>query len=314
MGGGPPPGGFKSTRGTDDPSRGPSASTRPYGNPRIKKPEDDPVIAMARERHRKDLQIQHQRTIMSGASGAVLHKILELKDLEHEIKALQDGVQEYQDQIDLMEDRKKDLGKIIKVEQAWCDNFNQLIGPFEAKYEESKAEVAVSYNHAKVKYKESLQKLIDDFGFHPVSAVSVPATLCGSPRPRARAYTACDRPIALVTIPITSARPAGLQAMVRRVLVVLGAAAEPFSPTSAMSTSSTHMRTRELRVRARGGRSTKELPALRGAGAYSYSCPRQRKRLAQYPLAFVLNARQGVGFFPALRAGKGHQGQLGWLV
>ena len=38
-----------------------------------------------------------------------------------------------------MNDRKQDLGKIVKVEQAWCDNFNKLIGPFEAKYEESKA-------------------------------------------------------------------------------------------------------------------------------------------------------------------------------
>ena len=38
-----------------------------------------------------------------------------------------------------MNDRKRDLAKIAKVEQAWCDNFNKLIGPFEAKYEESKA-------------------------------------------------------------------------------------------------------------------------------------------------------------------------------
>ena len=40
-------------------------------------------------------------------------------------------------------------------------------GPFEKKYEDCKAEVKVSFDHAKVKYKESLQKLIDDFGFHP---------------------------------------------------------------------------------------------------------------------------------------------------
>ena len=140
---------------------------RPFKKPGIKAPEDDAVIAMARNRRQKELQIEHQRHIMSGASGAVLHKILELKDLEHEIKALEDGVQEYQDQVDLMEDRKSDLRKIVTREQEWCDNFNRLIGPFEAKYEESKAEVKVSYDHAKTKYKESLQKLIDDFGFHP---------------------------------------------------------------------------------------------------------------------------------------------------
>ena len=40
-------------------------------------------------------------------------------------------------------------------------------GPFEQKYEDCKAEVKVSFDHAKSKYKESLQKLIDDFGFNP---------------------------------------------------------------------------------------------------------------------------------------------------
>jgi len=39
----------------------------------------------------------------------------------------------------MMNDRKRDLAKIAKSEQAFCDNFNKLIGPFEAKYEESKA-------------------------------------------------------------------------------------------------------------------------------------------------------------------------------
>ena len=175
-----------STRGTDDPTRGTSAKTRPYRNPKTVKPEDDPVIFAQRDRRKKELQIQKQRTIMSGASGAVLHKILELKDLEHEVKALEDGVQEYQDQVDLMEDRKADLRKIIVREEAWCANFNKLIGPFEAKYEESKAEVKVSYDHAKVKYKESLQKLIDDFGFHPVRVrPPAPAPVPSTPDRRA---------------------------------------------------------------------------------------------------------------------------------
>lgn len=51
--------------------------------------------------------------------------------------------------------------------QEWCETFDRLIGPFEAKYEECKSEVKVSFDHAKRKYHESLQKLIDDFGFHP---------------------------------------------------------------------------------------------------------------------------------------------------
>ena len=51
--------------------------------------------------------------------------------------------------------------------QNWCETFDKLIGPFEAKYEECKAEVKVSFDYAKMKYHESLQKLIQDFGFNP---------------------------------------------------------------------------------------------------------------------------------------------------
>ena len=85
----------------DDPTRGKSASVRPFAKPGLKRPEDDPVIQMARDRHKKGLQIEKQRHAMSGASGAVLHKILELKNLEADLKAISEGVQEYQDQVAL---------------------------------------------------------------------------------------------------------------------------------------------------------------------------------------------------------------------
>ena len=200
------------SRYQDDPTRGKSATVRPFAKPAIKRPEDDPVIAMARDRHKKGLQIEKQRRAMSGASGAVLHKILELKALEADLRAITEGVEDYQNQagspprltragcahpprcprngpcplaakppalrsllrsphsphscgwpthtrlcgatrtshaphkphapllqVDMMNDRKRDLAKIAKSEQAFCDNFNKLIGPFEAKYEESKA-------------------------------------------------------------------------------------------------------------------------------------------------------------------------------
>lgn len=86
----------------DDPTRGKSASVRPFAKPGLKRPEDDPVIQMARDRHKKGLQIEKQRHAMSGASGAVLHKILELKNLEADLKAISEGVQEYQDQVALL--------------------------------------------------------------------------------------------------------------------------------------------------------------------------------------------------------------------
>jgi len=140
---------------------------RPYQRPNIKDPGDDPVIAMARARHQKELNNDKTKRMYSGVTGTIIHKELELKQLESEIKALTDGVQEYQDQMDLLNKQRVVLEKRAKQEQDWCDTFDSSIGPFEEKYEESKAMVRTSYEYAKGKYKESLQKLIDDFGFHP---------------------------------------------------------------------------------------------------------------------------------------------------
>jgi len=193
-------------------SNKPRVPLRPYQRPAIKDPGDDPVIAMARDRREKELKIESTRRLFSGVTGSVLHKELDLKTLESEIKALADGVQEYDDQVVLMQRQKRDYEKKILKHQEWCDVFDQLIGaappllfepvgrgpgvgavrssrrkgrawlrfaycvgssdsartgPFEAKYEESKAVVKESYDFAKVKYRESLQKLITDFGFHP---------------------------------------------------------------------------------------------------------------------------------------------------
>jgi len=134
---------------------------------RIKDPGLDPVIAMTRDRRKKELQTEAQALVVSGLTGAVLHKMLELKTVERDIKELEEGVQEYQDQIDLLNERKRDIQKSQVEKAAWCETFDRLIGPFEAKYEECKAEVKVSFDYAKTKYHESLQKLIEDFGFNP---------------------------------------------------------------------------------------------------------------------------------------------------
>lgn len=133
----------------------------------IKDPGADPVIAMSRARLQKELANENQKLQVSGLVGKVLHKDLELQDLQKEIGILEEGVQEYQDQIDLLLDKKNDIRKGMVKDEAWCAKFRTLIGPFEAKYEECKAEVKVSFDHAKGKYHESLQKLVDDFGFHP---------------------------------------------------------------------------------------------------------------------------------------------------
>ena len=120
-----------------------------------------------------------------------MHKDLELQALMKDIATLEEGVQEYQDRIDLLEEKKLDIQKSMVRDEEWCGRFRVLIGPFEAKYEECKAEVKVSFDHAKTKYHESLQKLIDDFGFHPAFkryATHSASNLQHSSRPHARCF------------------------------------------------------------------------------------------------------------------------------
>ena len=67
----------------------------------IKDPGLDPVIAATRDRRRKELECASQKRSVSGISGGVLHKQLELAILEKEIQQLEEGVEEYQNMIDL---------------------------------------------------------------------------------------------------------------------------------------------------------------------------------------------------------------------
>ncbi|KAL1514618.1 hypothetical protein AB1Y20_003712 [Prymnesium parvum] len=143
------------------------ATVRPYTRPKIKDPSQDPVISMSRSRREKELKNEQTSREMSGVSGALLHRMHELRQVQQDIKELDEGVQEYQAQIDLLIERKARLQKTLAKHNDWCSTFDCMIGPFEQKYEDCKAEVKISFDHAKRKYKESLQKLIDDFGFHP---------------------------------------------------------------------------------------------------------------------------------------------------
>ena len=133
----------------------------------IKDPGSDATIVMARDRHLKNIKTDDNRLKVSACVGAVLKKDLDLAALEKEIKILEDGKKEFNDQIWLLNEERKDITKAISKDIDWCSAFDRLIGPFEAKYEECKAEVKVSFDYAKDKYAISLQKLIDDFGFHP---------------------------------------------------------------------------------------------------------------------------------------------------
>ena len=133
----------------------------------IKDPGLDPVIAMARNRQKKELEIRSQKRAVSGISGGVLHKQLELDIINKEIKMLEDGVEEYQNRIDLMEKEKAHIRKHQVEDREWCETFDRVIGPFEAKYEECQADVVKMFYHGKEVYQRSFQKLIDEFGYHP---------------------------------------------------------------------------------------------------------------------------------------------------
>jgi hypothetical protein len=52
----------------------------------IKDPGLDPVIAMTRQRRQRELHLGQQKRAVSGISGGVLHKILELKTITKEIQ------------------------------------------------------------------------------------------------------------------------------------------------------------------------------------------------------------------------------------
>ena len=80
---------------------------------------------------------------------------------------LEEGVQEYQDQINLMLERIADIRKGQVEDREWCATFDRVIGPFQEKYDQCQADVVTLAKHGMEVYKKSFQKLIDEFGFHP---------------------------------------------------------------------------------------------------------------------------------------------------
>ena len=108
-----------------------------------------------------------QKRAVSGISGGVLHQQLELAILEKEIAQLEEGVEEYQNRIDLEQAEITHLRKQQVEDREWCATFDKVIGPFQAKYDACQDEVVRMHAHGKAVYQKSFQKLIDDFGYHP---------------------------------------------------------------------------------------------------------------------------------------------------
>ena len=78
------------------------------------------------------------------------------------------GAKEYQDQIDLLDRRKKDLLKNIAKNQEWCDGFDDKIGGVQEKYDHFLDDMDVLYDDAVLKHAKGLQQLYEDFQYHPI--------------------------------------------------------------------------------------------------------------------------------------------------
>ena len=77
------------------------------------------------------------------------------------------GVEEYQNMIDLHEGEKKHIRMMQQEDAEWCETFDRVIGPFQEKYDQCQRDVVKLAEHGKAVYNVSFQKLIDEFGFHP---------------------------------------------------------------------------------------------------------------------------------------------------
>jgi len=95
-------------------------------NAYIKDPGLDPVIRMTRDRRKKELEQDTQKRSVAGIAGGVLHKQLQLGIIEKEIAQLQDGVQEFQNMIDLLEEQKSDIRKGQVEDREWCATFDSV--------------------------------------------------------------------------------------------------------------------------------------------------------------------------------------------
>ena len=125
-----------------------NATIQPYIRPKIKNPLEDPLIKMSKDRREKELQNEANGRQMSTVSGALLHTVHDVKELEREIRELQDGIDEYQAQADLLKERKSDLLRAKAKLDEWCETFNNLIG--ELRYPPPKRSCGWKLVHAQV--------------------------------------------------------------------------------------------------------------------------------------------------------------------
>ena len=107
-------------------------------------------------------------SVSSQLAGVIEGLKSQLQQLDAELAADRGGAKEYQDEIDKLNRRKRDLQKRIKKNQDWCDQFDAKIGGVQEKYDHFLDDMDVLYDNAVVKHAKGLQQLVEDFNYHPL--------------------------------------------------------------------------------------------------------------------------------------------------
>lgn len=102
----------------------------------------------------------------SAISGQLDNLSRNIKAVEAEIKADEDGKAEYENVIRRLEARKRDLEKRIVANQDWINTYEKDLGPFKDKYHALVKEIEQLYGSAKDKHAKGIQMLVNEFDYH----------------------------------------------------------------------------------------------------------------------------------------------------
>ena len=91
----------------------------------------------------------------------------EIEQLDHMLKADRDGKKQYDDSLAALARRKKDIMTKYTADVTFAENFDQKIGPFQARYNVLTGSVGTLYGSAKDKHASGLKLLEKFFDYHP---------------------------------------------------------------------------------------------------------------------------------------------------
>lgn len=104
----------------------------------------------------------------SSAIGTVLAVIkTQMDQLDREIKSDEKGKWDYSNMLIRLKKRKEDRMKRLEKNQIWASEFDEAIGPFEAKYKGLTKDISGLYDSAKIQHKKGIEVLKREFDYHP---------------------------------------------------------------------------------------------------------------------------------------------------